>query len=59
MIIHYAVKENIYCRYYLQAFSTEEILKRHVKICYKINSKQRVILSKKAKHLNSKIMKEN
>ena len=28
-----------FCRYCLQAFSTEEILKRHIKDCFKINNK--------------------
>ena len=26
--------------YFLQAFSTEEIIKRHIKNCFKINGKQ-------------------
>ena len=36
-------RENVhFCRYCLQSFSTEEILKRH-------NSKQRIIMPKKGK----------
>ena len=31
-----------FCRYCLQAFSTEEMLKRHIKYCFKINGKQGV-----------------
>ena len=31
------------CRYCLQAFITEEILKRHIKGCFKISGKQRVL----------------
>ena len=31
-----------FCRYCLPAFSSEEILKRHIKDCFKINSKQRI-----------------
>ena len=31
-----------FCRYCLQAFSTEEISKCHVKDCFKINGKQRL-----------------
>ena len=27
---------NKFCCYYLQAFRTEEILKRHIKYCFKI-----------------------
>ena len=33
-----------FCRYCLQAFSTEEISKRHIKDCFAINSKQRIIM---------------
>ena len=47
-----------FCHYYLQAFSTEEILKRRIKDCFKINDKQRIIMPKKKSMLNSKIMKE-
>ena len=46
-----------FCRYCLQAFSSEEILKRHIKDCFKINSKQR-INAKKDYILNTKILKE-
>ena len=46
MIIHYLIEKKKFCRYWLQAFSTEEILKRHIKDCFKINGKQR-IMSKK------------
>ena len=31
----------------LHAFSTEEILKRHIKDCFKINDKQRLQVPKK------------
>ena len=30
-------------RYCVKAFSTEEILKGHIKDCFKINGKQRII----------------
>ena len=30
------------CRYCLQAFTTEEILKHYIKHCVKINGKQRI-----------------
>ena len=33
-----------FCHYCLRAFSTEEILKRHIKDCFKINCKQRIIM---------------
>ena len=38
----------------VQAFSTEEILKRHIKDCFKINGKQRIIMSKKGKYVQFK-----
>ena len=47
MIILYIVKKKHFCRYCLQAFSTEEILKHHIKDCFKINGKQRIIMPKK------------
>ena len=28
-----------FCRYCLQVFSAEEILKRHIKDCFKVNGK--------------------
>ena len=37
-----------FCRYCLHAFITKEILKRHIKDCFKINGKQRIIMPKKA-----------
>ena len=43
-----------FCRYWLQAFSTEEILKLHIKDCFKINGKQRIIIPKKNKYLKFK-----
>ena len=36
-----------FSRYCLQAFNTEEILKHHIKDCFKINGKQRMIMPKK------------
>ena len=33
-----------FCCYCLQAFSTEEILKPHIKDCFKINGKQRIMM---------------
>ena len=53
----FCIAEN-FCRYCLQAFSTEEILKHHIKDSFKINGKQRIIMPKKANMLNSKIMRE-
>ena len=39
-------RKNICC-YCLQAFSTEEILKNHIKDCVKINGKLRITMPKK------------
>ena len=39
------------CRYRLQAFSTEEVLKRHIKDCFKIDDKQRIIIPKKGEYV--------
>ena len=36
-----------FCRYCLQAFSAHEIFKSHIKDCFKINGKQRIIMPKK------------
>ena len=58
MIIHYIVEENIFCRYYLLAFVTEETLKCHIKDCFKINGKQTIKMPEKMDMLNSKILKE-
>ena len=43
-----------FCYYCLQAFSTEEILKIHIKNLFKINGKQRIIMSKKAEFVKFK-----
>ena len=43
-----------FCRFCLQAFSTEEILKRHIKDCLKINDKQRITIPKKGEHVKLK-----
>ena len=47
-----------FCRYCLQAFRTEDILKRHITDCFKINDRQRIIMPKKGEYVNSKIMNE-
>ena len=44
--------------YCLQAFSTKEILKYHIKDCFEINGKQKLIIPKETNMLNSKITKE-
>ena len=43
-----------FCRYCLQTFSTEEMLKRHIKDCFKINDKEKIILPKKGKYVKFK-----
>ena len=51
MIILY-IAQKIFCSYYLQAFRTEEILKRHIK--YKkrhINAKQKIKMPKKGEYV--------
>ena len=47
-----------FCRYYLHASITEEILKRHIKDCFNINGKQRVMMSKKGEYVKFKNLKE-
>ena len=47
-----------FCRYCLQAFSSEGILKGHIKDSFRINGKQRIIIPKKVNFINSKTMKE-
>ena len=47
-----------FCRYFLQAFCIEKIVKSHIKDCFKINDKQKIINLKNMNLLNSKIMKE-
>ena len=43
-----------FCRYWLRDFSKEEILKCHIKDCFKINSKQRIIMPKKGEYVKFK-----
>ena len=43
-----------FCRYCLQAFSTEGILKRHIKDCFKSNGKQRIVMPKKREYIKFK-----
>ena len=40
--------------YYLRAFSTEEILNCHIKDCFKINGKQRIIMPEKDEYVKFK-----
>ena len=43
-----------FCRYCLHAFITEEILKRHIKNCFKINGKQTIKMPKKDEYVKFK-----
>ena len=46
-----------FCCYSLQAFSTEQTLKRHIKDCFKGNGKKIIILPKKREYVKFKIYK--
>ena len=39
IIIHYIVEEKTFFRYCLQAFRTADVLKCHIKDCFKIGAK--------------------
>ena len=43
-----------FCRYCLQAISTEEISKYHFKLCFKINGKERIKMPKKDEYVKFK-----
>ena len=43
-----------FCSYCLQAFSVEEILKHHVKDCFKMNDQQNIIMPKKDEYARFK-----
>ena len=43
-ILHRRMKHFYRC--YLQAFSTEEMLKHYIKYCFKIDGKEKIIMSK-------------
>ena len=43
-----------FCCYCLQAFSSEEILKSHIKDCFKINGKQTIKMPKKGEYIKFK-----
>ena len=46
-----------FCCYFLHAFSAEEILKRHIKDCFKISRKQRIIQPKTGECVNESKIK--
>ena len=43
-----------FCCYCLQSFNTKEILKHHIKNCFKINVKQRIIMPNKDQYVKLK-----
>ena len=47
-----------FCRYCLHTFVIQQILKHHINDCFKINGKQRIIMSKKGEHVKLKVLKE-
>ena len=49
--LHRERKNFCYC---LQVFSTEEILKCHIKDCFKVNGKQRIIMPKQDEYVKFK-----
>ena len=48
MIIHCIAEENIFV---VSVYITKEILKHHIKDCFKINSKQTIKLPKKGEYV--------
>ena len=54
MTIHYIAEENIFVITFLHAFVTEEILKRHIKDCLKINVKLTIKIPKKSESVKFK-----
>ena len=47
-----------FCRYSLETFITEEILKRHIKECFEFNSKQNNKMPKTAEYVKFKNYKK-
>ena len=43
-----------FCCYCLQAFSTEERLKRYIRDCFKTDYRQRIVMLKKGKYVKFK-----
>ena len=48
------LRKKYFCRYCLQTFSTEKILKRYIKDCVNINGKQRNTMSKRSEYVKFK-----
>ena len=58
MYYHTRHSGKYFCCYCLQTFSTQEVLKLHIKDFFTTNGKQRIKMPKKVNILDSKIMKE-
>ena len=54
MIIHYSAEENIFVVVVLHVFIIEELLKRHIKDCFKIDGKQTIQMPKKGEYVKFK-----
>ena len=54
MIILFHCGRKHFCRYFLQDFSSEEILKSHIKGCFKIDGKQTIKMPKKGEYIKFK-----
>ena len=55
MIILYIVEGSFFCRYCLQAFREEEILKPRINDCFKINGRQMIQIFKEGEYVKFKI----
>ena len=47
-------EKKYFCRFYSESFSAKEIFQHHIKDCFKINGKQRIITPKKRKYTKLK-----
>ena len=54
IIIPYIIEKNIFCRYCLQDFSTEEIIKGTIKDCFRVNGKQKFAIPNKGEYVKFK-----
>ena len=58
MIIHYIIEKNIFVVIVDMLSVQKKILNCHIKNCFKINGKQRIIMPEKVITLISKIIKK-
>ena len=47
-------KKKHFCPYCVHAFITKDVVKRHIKDCFKINGKQTVNINEKSEHVKFK-----